>query len=200
MKPQFSLFQSHLDLAHQYWQKVVRPGDIVIDATCGNGHDTLYLSSLALPTGSGKVYALDKQPEALKNTRSLLEKQLPQEMIKRVVFIEGCHSQFPEDVSSAKLVVYNLGYLPGGDKTKTTETSSTIRSLQLAEQLLIPGGVISLMCYPGHPEGLKEETALLQHVSGLSRFMWNCCHHRWVNRQQGPSLLILQRSLGVTQK
>lgn len=187
----FSLFKSHLELAHHYWQKVVLREDIVIDATCGNGHDTLFLAKLR----PGKLYSMDIQPEALQATTTLLNEHLKEEEKKGIVLEERCHSGFAEELlpGTVKLIVYNLGYLPGGNKQRTTLCETTLRSLQAAIKLIKPGGLISVTCYPGHAEGEKEEAALLTWAAHLKRQEWSCCHHRWINRDKAPSLLLLQK-------
>jgi ubiquinone/menaquinone biosynthesis C-methylase UbiE len=132
-----SYFKSHIDLAHRYWQDIVTFGDIVIDATCGNGHDTLMLAKLALNNDLGNVYALDIQACAIAKTKELLTHELPMDLLPRVHFIEGSHETFPDQIQekSVKLIVYNLGYLPGGNKSLTTRTSSTLHSLAAAQKL-----------------------------------------------------------------
>ena len=199
MRSPFALFQSHLDLAQAYWKALVKKGDTVIDATCGNGHDTLKLSQLALSSDKGKVYAFDIQPQAIQSTLHLLKTHLSQEELNRVSLMEHCHSTFPEEIcpESVKLCVYNLGYLPGGDKTQTTKTHSTLASLQKMEPLLQRGGAISMTCYPGHAEGEAELQILLQYVQQLSPKEWSCCHHTWENRHKSPTLLLIQKSLSV---
>lgn len=196
MRTQYPLFQSHLDLAHHYWQLLLSPGDIAIDATCGNGHDTLKLAQLILQPEAGKLYACDIQAPAIETTRHYLLSHLSPQQFNRTEFILGCHSQFPPSIQSGvvKLVVYNLGYLPGSIKEFTTLVATTLKSIEQAQELLMPGGAISITCYPGHPEGAAEEEALLAYVSQLSPMEWSCCHHRWLNRRQSPSLLLLQKA------
>jgi Putative rRNA methylase len=196
MFSKFPLFQSHLDLAHNYWQSCVTPGDIVIDATCGNGRDTLFLCKLALSSGDGHAYAMDIQSMAIEKTRKLLSENLEANLLNRIILTQGCHSQFPTEIceSSVKLIVYNLGYLPGGEKSLTTFSPTTLKSLESAQTLLKKGGIISLTCYPGHPAGKIEEEHLLAYVSGLEPKAWSSCHHRWINRREAPSLIILQKS------
>lgn len=179
---------AHIDLAHQYWARLIQPGDTVIDATCGNGHDTLALAKLPV----GKIFAIDLQPEAIRSTRTRLKGH-------SVTYIEGCHSTFPEEIGrdTVRLIVYNLGYLPGGDKTKTTMTQTTLESIKNAQELIMNGGAISITCYPGHPEGKREEEAILEYVESLDPALWSCWHHRWINRYASPSLLLLQK-LAVT--
>ncbi len=199
-RPTFPLFQSHLDLAHAYWQRLVYCGDTVIDATCGNGHDTLVLAQLALSKEVGTLYALDIQQSAIEATRSLLKKQLDSWSNDRVVILQQCHSHFPDAISpqTVKLIVYNLGYLPGGDKALTTQVATTLESIQKALKLLEPGGCLSITTYPGHFEGAHEESDLLPFIASLDKQQWSCCYHRWINRgPSAPGLLLIQRGLGL---
>jgi SAM-dependent methyltransferase len=197
MRNHYPLFQSHLDLAHHYWSKLLLPGDIAVDATCGNGQDTLKLASLILTAEKGQLYACDIQKNAVEATRLYLEQQLDSSLLMKVRFILGCHSTFPSEIEpqTVKLFVYNLGYLPGGNKNLTTSTQTTLQSIQHAQILLKAGGMICLTCYPGHAEGAKEEKAILNFAASLSPYEWSVCHHQWLNRQKAPSLLLLQKAL-----
>lgn len=193
MRTLFPLFNSHLDLAHRYWEALVEPGDEVIDATCGNGHDTLKL--VTLTAQQGKVYAFDNQKQAIESARRHIEENLSPELNARVEFHQRCHSSFPESIAvgSIRLIVYNLGYLPGGDKGRTTEVETTLASLDQALKLLCFGGVVSVTCYPGHEEGSKEEAAIQRYAAGLPPKEWSSCHHKWLNRDHSPSLMIIQK-------
>jgi len=194
----FSLFCSHLDLAHEYWRKLIEPGDCVIDATCGNGYDSLFLAQLVLSENRGQLIALDKQKMAIDAAYERLNSSLSAHILSRVRFHHQCHSTFPEDIApdSVALIVYNLGYLPGaGNKELTTTKETTFLSLTAATRLIKPGGCISVTCYPGHPEGKLEENVVLEFSASLNPKQWNCCHHRWTNRHQSPSLLLLQKSI-----
>lgn len=188
-----SRFQAHLSVAHRYWQQFIKPGDYVIDATCGNGHDSLLLAQLALTEGAGKLLACDIQQEAMDKTKHLLSQHLSPKIYQRVSFFHGCHSQFPPEIvkNSVKLIVYNLGYLPGGDKSFTTQLDTTLKSVNQAQELISDDGLISITCYPGHPEGKREEEALLEYAASLDPKKWQCSHQRWVNRQNAPSLLFI---------
>ena len=68
-KRHFPIFNSHLNLAHHYWERLLRPGDWAIDATCGNGNDTLKLAQIL---GEGGVIGIDIQQEAINKTEALL--------------------------------------------------------------------------------------------------------------------------------
>lgn len=186
--PTFNTYKEHIAAAQSAWAKVVKSQDIVIDATCGNGHDTLFLTSL----NPHLVYALDIQKEAITAT-SLLTAAYKE----KIKFIQSCHSLFPEEIqpSTVKLIIYNLGYLPGGNKSITTQTETTLASLKLAENYLVEGGMISVMCYPGHSEGKKEENALLAWAENLTTSLWKVCHYRWLNRPNHPSLLLVSKTI-----
>jgi hypothetical protein len=148
----------HLEFAKKYWTKQVRPGDCIIDATCGNGHDTLFLCSLL--QGQGELIAIDIQETALENTAFRLQ-TLSLELQTTVRLVKGCHATLPKTSKSPHLIVYNLGYLPGGDKSATTRTETTLESIQCALHILGTQGAISIMCYPGHEEGRKETQQVL---------------------------------------
>lgn len=192
----FPLFNSHLDLAHNHWSNHLKIGDIVVDATCGNGHDTLFLSKTVLSSTEGKVYGLDIQNDSIKATASRLEEALPKEFYVRTSLQQSCHSSFPTEIKreSVSLIAYNLGYLPGGDKTCTTLLDTTLQSLEAAQQLLRDGGMISVTCYPGHTEGEEEEGGVLRWAASLDSRNWSCCYHKWVNRFRSPSLLLIQKN------
>lgn len=182
MRSTFPLFSTPIDLAHDYWKKLVTPNDFVIDMTCGNGHDTLFLKSL----NPKKIVALDIQQAALDASK--------EKMPEGVEFLLQSHADYPDhlDDNSVKLAIYNLGWLPGSDKSCTTEVSSTLNSVAKLLPKMVKGGAISITCYPGHPEGAREEEALLTFCKSLSPHQWNVCHHRWINRNASPSLILLQ--------
>lgn len=181
-KRQFPIFNSHLDLAHQIWAKVAQPGDWAIDATCGNGHDTLFLVD-----HFAGVIGLDVQEKALENTKNLVGD-------KALLFCQS-HETFPLLPYPIRLVVYNLGYLPGADKSFTTQVQSTLTSVTNALGLILPGGLVSITCYPGHPEGQREEEALLKLCQALPPADWSVSFHSWQNRLQSPSLLLIQKTV-----
>ncbi len=182
-KRNFPIFNSHLDLAHQIWAKAAEAGDWAIDSTCGNGHDTLFLAQ-----HYEGIIGLDIQEKALENTRNLVNGN------ERVHLFCQSHETFPDLAKPIKLIVYNLGYLPGGDKTLTTQVQSTLTSISNALNLIVPGGLVSITCYPGHPEGQREEEAILVLCEGLSPAKWGVSFHSWRNRSKAPSLVLIQKN------
>lgn len=194
MQRTFPLFNTPIDLAHHFWKSLLKEGDLVVDATCGNGKDSLKLATYLENKKNTALICMDIQEKALQNTKALLLEQAP-DFFPFVQFQLGSHENLalPEN-SKLKLVVYNLGYLPGGDKSFTTQTHSTLISVQKALELLSPGGVLSLTCYPGHQEGAKEEKALQNFTSSLDPKIWSASTFSWNNRMASPSLLFIQKS------
>lgn len=175
-------WQPHLALAHDLWARHLRKGESALDATCGNGHDTLFLTTLGL----GQIVSIDLQPQALAKAKERLKGR-----DTGVLFLLASHQNLallPLPTPLA-LIVYNLGYLPGGDKTVTTRTETTLQSVQSALPLLSPRGALSITCYPGHDEGKREEEGLLAWASSLPSEEWEVCFSQWINRAKAPSLL-----------
>lgn len=101
----------------RFIREQVQPGDICIDATMGNGNDTLLLSSLC--GKDGHVFAFDIQEAALINTRKrLMEADAPQNY---TLLLES-HTNIEHyvDPGTASCITFNLGYLPGGDPLWST--------------------------------------------------------------------------------
>lgn len=197
MYSNFTLFQNHLDYAKGLWQKIVIPGDVIIDATCGNGHDLVYLAHLALTPLSGWIIGIDIQQKAIDKTKELITQVLPAPLQNRIQLHLQSHETFPQTSTAPSLIVYNLGYLPGGEKSITTQFSSTLESIKNAQSLIKAGGVISITCYPGHPEGSIEERQILQYCSQQDPKLWNVTHQQWINRRSAPSLVILQKANSI---
>ncbi len=157
-RPDPSLPPRPTSLAHDFVAKALQPGDLAVDATCGNGHDTIHLARLVGPQGT--VVAIDIQAQALDETRQRLGSAGLDD--GRVRLIRTCHTTIGEHIApaTAALVVFNLGYLPGGDHSLTTRTDSTTAALDAAVSAVRPGGLLVVTCYPGHPEGALEADAV----------------------------------------
>lgn len=174
----------HISLAQKHWAHHLSPTDFAIDMTCGNGHDTLFLRQLLT---AGTLFGFDIQPSALQNTKDRLQAN---NRLQGVHLFLRSHANLELEIPFPKppqLVVYNLGYLPGGDKGIVTTAATTLQSLAKATPILPTGGALSIICYPGHPEGRIEEEAVLDWASSLPSQEWEVCFHRWINRVQAPS-------------
>lgn len=152
--------------AHRELAAVLREGDLAIDATAGNGHDTAFLA--ARVGDSGRVLAFDVQAEAIASSRARIEGL---DLAKRVSFIHGSHATLADHVrpETAAAVVFNLGYLPGGDHTLITRSEETLLALGQALVALKAGGLLAVVCYPGHPGGDQESAAVVAWSEALDR-------------------------------
>ena len=156
----------HIFFANLLWKNFLKKDFNVIDATCGNGYDSLFLAKIVK---KGSLFCIDIQKKAIENTKLLLSQTLNATDLKRIKFMVASHENLIEIVSSTKihLIVYNLGYLPKGDKKITTKKATTLKSVSSALKLLEPKGAISITCYPGHLEGQKEEKSLFNFLKSL---------------------------------
>lgn len=186
---QFSLFDSPLDLAFNFWKDLLSPDDRVIDATCGHGYDAFKVLSL-IPDGF--LYGLDIQQQACINTTNKLSSCFS----NFEIFCQS-HACFPQKIKqgSIKLIIYNLGYLPKGDKTLTTLKNSTLESLHHALDLLTPSGVLSIMCYVGHKEGAQEQQEVIKWACMLDKTNYLVTYHSLINRLNGPALCLIQKKI-----
>ena len=198
------LLHLHTDFAHRYWSDLLLHAEerpFVIDATAGNGHDALVLAKALEAAGGGRLTAVDVQQEAIDATRAKLSASGEWSSVDLEWHV-GDHCSLLEglDEACATLVTFNLGYLPGGDKTITTTADSTLRALAAAERAVSPGGCISVTLYPGHEEGRREEEQVLAHAAALQQGGWSVLHSELLNQRskrdpaiRAPSLLLLQR-------
>ena len=181
---------------------MVKVGDTVIDATCGNGHDSLIMANLSISEFSGRLYCIDIQQKAVEATRRLfldspnLSEQLKQNLDQRISFVCGNHSTFPPELqpSTVSLVVYNLGYLPGIKRDDPhfirTELSTTIQSIERAAILLKEGGLLSITAYPGHDGGEAELLAVQKMLASFDQEDWRVHSHVPLNRPAAPTLFL----------
>jgi precorrin-6B methylase 2 len=162
-------------------------GDIVLDATAGNGHDTLFLAGCVGP--AGHVYAMDVQAPAVAETRRrLLESGISED---RFTLAQAGHETMldlvrPEHHQQLSGIMFNLGYLPGSDKTVITRTETTLTAVNAAIHLLRPGGLLTIAVYPGHEGGAQELRALTEWATSLPPRAYEVQHLRPVNRSANP--------------
>ena len=157
--------------------------NIAIDATCGRGNDTLFLLGLFK-----EVYAFDIQEEAISSTKELTKDY------NNVKIICDSHENICTYVQNeVDAVMYNLGYLPNGDKNKTTNHESTIKSIESALTLLAKDGIITIVCYPGHEEGLIESIEVEKYVRTLNQKEFDVIKYDFINQINNPPFLLAIR-------
>ena len=178
------------ELAHYKTGLIIKEGDSVVDATAGNGNDTVFLAEKVGPTGH--VYAFDIQIDALTKTAEVL---IEKELSDRVSLIQSGHEQLLQYVRNpVSVVMYNLGFLPGGDRQVTTKSETTLSSFKQALTLLKPGGLITMVLYPGHSEGRLEKEALILVCKDLSSSDYAVAHLELLNQANDPpELLVVQK-------
>lgn len=175
----------------RFLKSFLQKGDLVCDATCGNGHDTLFLAEQVLP--GGHVYAIDLQQEALENCQMRLQQAGFHEKID---YIHGDHRHLKELVPpNLKALFFNLGYLPRSDHSIRTQADSSLAALQAGIELLAPGGLISLMIYFDPPHGPKEGAVLLDWARSLASEEFAVLESRLSNMPKDPPLQVFIEKL-----
>ncbi|WP_017549185.1 class I SAM-dependent methyltransferase [Salinicoccus carnicancri] len=178
-----------LPYAKELAQEIIVPGDTVVDATCGNGHDTRFLSELTGP--GGHVLSFDIQPGAIENARELCSPA------RNIEFILDSHANVDRYLGGrpVKAGMFNLGYLPKGDKTITTEYKSTILAIEKIFHEMVPGGRIIIVVYHGHPEGKLEKEALTAALAEWPQKESQILEYRFINQKNSaPYILCVEKN------
>lgn len=178
--------KNSLKQSHQYIKTCVKEGDIVIDATCGNGNDTVFLAQLV--GEKGRVFSFDIQDVAIKNaTKKLTDFKLE----NRVSLIKDGHQNMDAYVDkNIKAAMFNLGYLPGGDHSISTKADTTISALKKAIELLVVGGIITLVIYYGKDNGFDEKERVLSFLENIDQKKFTVVKTDFINQQNCPPILI----------
>lgn len=176
-------------LEKQFLSAHIKEKTVAVDFTMGNGHDTLFLSN-AIGI-EGKLYAFDIQQQAVDNTKKrLIENNAP----NNYTLIKDSHSNVKEYVKEKIDVgVFNLGYLPGGDKRITTLRDTTIPAVQSALDLLNADGIILIAIYPGHAEGEIEGKLLTEMLSTLERKQICVSRFTIINSPTSPYFIAVEK-------
>ncbi|MBQ2942508.1 MAG: class I SAM-dependent methyltransferase [Clostridia bacterium] len=174
-----------LKLSHGHMRDNVKEGDIAIDATAGRGRDTLLLSELV--GDSGKVYAFDIQKEAIESTRALLEENGR----VNVTLINESHHLMAEFVKKAKAVIFNLGFLPGGDHSIFSHSDTSIKAIDAALSIIDDDGFVSICSYYGGDTGFEERDTLLSYLENLDQKKYTVMLQSFHNRKNCPPLFII---------
>ena len=197
-----SHFSNIVSRSQQLLSEVLQPGDLAVDLTAGNGSDTLFLAQSVGPTG--RVLAFDIQEQALSKTAAKLtqagvsvirsDSPISSKQTLGVTLICASHDKLPDYLdASPNGIIANLGYLPGGDETVTTQTDSTVAALQYAIEALAAGGRISVVVYPGHPGGEDEGRAVDRLFASLTLKRWQVLRIEVPNSSAAPYLLVAEK-------
>lgn len=173
------------EFCHQFVSCHVKEGSFCIDATAGNGHDTEFLCRL---TGdSGRVLAFDIQEQAVSAT----QKRLTENHLDHIgeVLLES-HAQLSQYASanSVDCIVFNFGYLPGGDHAMATRPETSLTAVKQALTCLKPGGLLSLCIYSGGHTGFEERNTLLPFLRSLDPAEYLVILSEYANRPGNPPI------------
>lgn len=188
-----NILRSTTQTALLFVSQYMHPGDTAVDATCGNGHDTLALAKM----GAGKIYGFDIQEAAIRSTKELLDKEgLYSEKIH---LIRDGHENMRNHIKeTVQVVLFNLGYLPSAKKEITTRKETTLAAIEAALSLLKKDGLLCITMYSGHPGGQEEKQAVLDFAASLDQ---SCYHAAYINmynqRNHPPEILLITLKRGV---
>lgn len=184
----YQVLSTPLAQARHYLSLVLKPGDWALDATLGKGRDLLFLCELV--GQEGKVFGFDIQEQALSYTARLLQEK---GWTNQAKLIQASHANLLEYLpkESIKGIMFNLGYLPGGDHCIITQPESTLAALRQSLEVLAFGGMITLVVYYGHPGGLEEKNAVETFVGELDPYFYSVVKIDFFNRRNNPPLLIV---------
>jgi 16S rRNA C1402 N4-methylase RsmH len=171
-------------------EKAVKTGDTVVDATLGNGHDTLFLAKLV--GENGMVFGFDVQEEAILSSKTRIEQQ---SLLERVTIFHKGHEQLLDTIPTEHrgkitAAIFNLGYLPGSDKSIVTKPETTISAIQQLLEILAPEGIIILVIYHGHEEGAHERDAIMEYCQGIDQKQAHVLQYKFINQQNHPPFIL----------
>lgn len=186
------IIKNSLAQSHDLIRRAVAEGSTAIDATAGNGNDTAFLAELV--GESGKVYSFDVQEQALEKTRDRLSGK---GLLDRVELIHDGHQNMDLYIrEKVKAVMFNLGYLPGGDHRIGTRGDTTIAAVIKAMELIGVNGIISIVVYYGGDSGFEEKTQVMDFIAGIDCRKYTVMKTEFVNQANCPPILICIEKIG----
>ena len=166
----------------------LKEGDVAVDFTMGNGYDTEFLSKTV--GESGHVYAFDIQPQALESSKALLERE---NAPKNYTLILDSHSNVKDYVKEKiSIGMFNLGFLPGGDKSITTLRETTLPAIEAAIDLMDKDAIINVAIYPGHEEGDLEGKMICEYLANVSRHKVCATKVNILNSPTSPYFIVIE--------
>lgn len=182
------MFDNAVTFIHHMLEAALKPGDVVIDATLGNGWDAALLAKCIGSTGT--LYGFDIQQVALDVTNVRLRETGVDARLHLAGHETMAEHVDPSHKGRVRAVTFNLGYLPGGDKTISTHAETTHAALAAARELISDDGIITLVCYR-HAEGERELALLREYLATWSQDQYTCTETQFVNQQNRPPVAFL---------
>ena len=172
-----------LSLAHNWMKTHIKEGAVCIDATAGRGYDTAFLCELV--GKSGKVMAFDIQEKAVQSTKALLQEK----GLEAEVYLESHtlmnHYACAESVDG---IMFNFGYLPGGDHEICTHKEESIKAIETGLKLLKKQGVMTLCIYHGGDTGFEEKEAIMSYLKTIDSKKYTVIVSEFFNRPNFPPI------------
>lgn len=175
-----------LKLCHHYWEEHLKEGMTVVDATAGRGRDTELLARMV--GEDGRVHAFDIQKEAIESTRERLQAA---GLLSRAALYHESHRHMAKRLQKADAVVFNLGYLPGGDHSVGTRAEESIPALEAALSLIGTEGFVTVCLYYGGASGMEEYHSLLAFLRSLDPKRYTVMVQEFYNRPNCPPIFIV---------
>ncbi|WNS81686.1 class I SAM-dependent methyltransferase [Domibacillus sp. DTU_2020_1001157_1_SI_ALB_TIR_016] len=179
-----------LPFARLLIQKTLSDAPCFVDATAGNGHDTVFLAGLA--GEDGRVFAFDVQEQAIHNTKKRVAEA---GFSNRVSLFHSGHEEVRKHIPDfyhrgINAAIFNLGYLPKGDKSIITRPDTTIEAIRQLFDMLKPGGLIVLVVYHGHAGGADERNAVVEFAAGLDQQRAHVMQYGFINQVNTPPFIV----------
>ncbi|NRB75273.1 MAG: methyltransferase domain-containing protein [Verrucomicrobiales bacterium] len=171
------------EMAHRLLSERIQEGDTVVDATVGNGHDTLFLANCV--GENGHVIGFDLQAGAIEKTRKRTGNR------PNITLHQAGHETLDDFIAEPiAAITFNLGYLPGGDKNLITDKESTLTALKKSVAFLEPGGLLTVVAYIGHEGGPEEGEAVSDWASSLDQDNFSVARYEFQNQRNSPPFLL----------
>lgn len=175
-----------IQVSHDFLDQILTEESILVDATMGNGNDTLYFAPKV-----AKVFAFDVQEEAIQRTAEKLAKV----NLENVQLILSGHENLDKYITQVDAAIFNLGYLPSADKSIITHAETTIQAIEKLLKALTIGGRIAIMVYYGHDGGREEKEALIDFLSDLPQDQVTVMSYQALNQKNCPPFLLMVEKL-----
>lgn len=186
-------FKNVVSMSHMLLQPYVPSARVLIDMTCGNGHDTAFLASLM--NEDAVLYAFDIQEQAIMQTKQRLYAQGLSD--KHVIFRQGSHDELAAHIEEpVDMVVFNLGYLPSGDHAIHTKSETTIKAVKICLNKIAKNGIIMIAAYPGTADGAAEEAALRRFFQCVPQKEFDVSLWQPINQIHCPPVLYIVQKRG----
>ena len=173
--------------AQQFLLPALQHARCVLDATAGNGNDTLFLCQKTPP--HCQVIAFDIQQAAIRSASRRIGQHGYNEKVR---WIHDDHAKLAQFVTlPLDAAMFNLGYLPGQDHCLTTTPVSLGTALASLLERLAPGGRITVVAYPGHAPGRAEIEYLEDWLARCPQSRFIVSRLTFLNQRNHPAILYM---------